>query len=264
MHGRVITTLLGVSLVLLPSLSHAETCAASSEKHRVALLELYTSEGCSSCPPADVYLSRLEQDGISRDKVVPLSMHVDYWNYIGWKDPYSDPVYTKRQREVAWRNRLSSMYTPQMVLNGADYRGWRRLNLSSLLKQLNSQAANASMKMDWQSLGKGEASVSVDINAQLADSQPLGESVLHVMLYENNLVSEIEAGENNGRTLKHDYVVRKMYQTAFKGEAKLSTQVKFNLADSYNTDELGMAVFVQNKRSGEILQAMASPMGCKR
>lgn len=266
MQRRFLSIVLGAGMLLSAQsgLAADANCVANSSKHRVALLELYTSEGCSSCPPADAYLSQLESGGISRDKLVPLSLHVDYWNYIGWRDPFSDPVYTKRQREIALRNRLSSMYTPQMVLNGADYRAWRRSNLSSLVQQLNNQQAGASIKMDWQPLSAGKDTISVKLSAELASSQAAGSSVLHAMLFENNLVSTIDAGENNGRTLKHDYVVRQMQQAAFKGAAQLDTELSFNIDKAYNPSELGVAVFVQDKKSGEVVQAMASALHCQR
>ena len=139
MHGRPFARLISC-LFLFPALmasAETPTCEVNSQPHRVALLELYTSEGCSSCPPADKWLSELSGIGLDANKVVPLSLHVDYWNYIGWRDPYSSSQYTARQREQGQRNRLLSIYTPQMVINGQDYRAWRRQDIRRKLKYTN-------------------------------------------------------------------------------------------------------------------------------
>ena len=101
MHGRTYARLISC-LFLFPGLmasAETPTCEVNSPPHRVALLELYTSEGCSSCPPADKWLSELPEKGVDADKLVALSLHVDYWNYIGWRDPY-----LKNSRE--YRNRI--------------------------------------------------------------------------------------------------------------------------------------------------------------
>ena len=100
------------------------SCEANSPKHTVALVELFTSEGCSSCPPADRWLQNLPRQGYSFDKVVPLSLHVGYWDHIGWKDPYAQQRFTDRQRNYASLRRSSSVYTPQIVLAGNDFRSW--------------------------------------------------------------------------------------------------------------------------------------------
>ena len=107
------------------SASSVVTCAKQSPAHSVALVELYTSEGCSSCPPADQWLSGLANEGFTSDKVVPLAFHVDYWDYIGWKDPYASPKFTDRQRQVVEAGRAMFAYTPQVLFNGIDFGDWR-------------------------------------------------------------------------------------------------------------------------------------------
>ncbi len=95
-----------------------------SPENRVVLLELYTSEGCSSCPPADQFLSSLESAGVSTEQLIPVAFHVTYWDYICWKDRFANPRFDKRQRELARKNELSTVYTPQFVLSGGDYRAY--------------------------------------------------------------------------------------------------------------------------------------------
>ena len=240
-------------------LSAAE-CKVESTKNRVALLELYTSEGCSSCPPADKWLGNLSQQGIGLDKLVPLSLHVDYWNYIGWKDPYSAAEYTQRQRQIAQRNRLRSIYTPQMVFNGRDYRGWRRQSIKQLVNEVNGWPALAKIAFNWSAMTNDTFSAS--ITSELIDNK-VTSSTLYVALYENNLVSNVTAGENDGRSLHHEYVVRKMFAIPFSGKRKITKEIDIELKQAWNKANLGLAVFIQQRSDGEILQALASSLKCK-
>src|SRR5712692_9250138 len=101
----------------------AAQCAAKSAEKTVALVELYTSEGCNSCPPADRWLSALGKK-YPPELVVPLALHVDYWDYIGWKDPYAKREFSQRQRRLSELQRAAFVYTPQVLLQGADFRDW--------------------------------------------------------------------------------------------------------------------------------------------
>jgi hypothetical protein len=111
-------------LVIAPPAVIAASCNARSGPKTVALVELYTSEGCNSCPPADRWLSGLGAQGYGPDRVVPLALHVDYWDYIGWKDPYAKREFSQRQRKLTLLQRQALVYTPQVMLQGKDFRGW--------------------------------------------------------------------------------------------------------------------------------------------
>ncbi|MGH8673906.1 MAG: DUF1223 domain-containing protein, partial [Burkholderiales bacterium] len=102
----------------------AAQCSAQSGARTTALVELYTSEGCDSCPPADRWLSSLGARGHTPDRVVPLALHVDYWDYIGWKDRFAKALFSARQRNLAQLMRAKVVYTPQVLLQGEDFRGW--------------------------------------------------------------------------------------------------------------------------------------------
>ena len=121
----------------------AMMCESKSPAHTVALVELFTSEGCSSCPPADRWLQSLPQQGLGFDKLVPLSLHVGYWDYIGWKDPYAQALFTERQREYARLRQAGNVYTPQIVLNGNDFRAWGDAPLARTLGSLAARPAGA-------------------------------------------------------------------------------------------------------------------------
>jgi len=257
---RISATFFFVTLLVAPLASQAAQCNVKSGSTRVALLELYTSEGCSSCPPADEWLSRLPKQGVGPDKLLPLSLHVDYWDYIGWQDPYAGPQYTQRQREIAQRNRLRSMYTPQMVFNGRDFRSWRRQKINPLLDEVNKWPAAANISMGWNVTNK--ETVDLNINTSLIDTANAG-SVLFIAVYENNLVSNINAGENSGRTLHHDYVVRDMLAVPFLDKRQFNKKIKLTLKPQWQRNNLGIAAFVQNRINGEVLQALSSSLQCQ-
>ena len=113
--------------VCFPAASFADSSVTfTSPVKQSTLLELYTSEGCSSCPPADQWLSTLKNDKKLWKEIVPIAFHVDYWDYLGWKDEFSKAEYTQRQRNYARWHNLGTIYTPGFVQNGKEWRGWRR------------------------------------------------------------------------------------------------------------------------------------------
>jgi len=227
---------------------------ASSPEHRVAMLELYTSEGCSSCPPADKWLSGLKQAGLADNIVVPLAFHVTYWDYIGWRDHFADSRYDDRQRATSRYNSSRSIYTPQFVLNGADYRSHGRI--SSDLDKINAQ--QATVNIDVSAVLKTSRLAEVTLVTDLVHS-PVKEVALYLAVYENNLVSTVVEGENQGEILKHDFVVRKLYgpfmQHQLHDQHSVMQQVEFG--DDWKRTDISLAVFAQHPHTGEILQAVS-------
>ncbi len=144
-------------LSALPAAAADDTRTFSSGNDRVALVELYTSEGCSSCPPADRWLSRLADDAGLWSEFVPVAFHVDYWDYIGWKDEFADPSNTQRQRGYAAAAGARSIYTPQMVVGGRDHViGYRPMELAMLIEKHD----DASPVSDIRAKRDGELSMS--------------------------------------------------------------------------------------------------------
>jgi len=183
--------------------SPAATCAAESAEHRVAVLELYTSEGCNSCPPADRWLNGLRDRGFDTRRVIPLAFHVDYWDYIGWPDRFAHPAYSQRQRSIADRNNASFVYTPQFMFDGRDIRNpWAAGRLSEKLQPINSQHARLKLHL-VQSIEAQTVRVSLKVTNDAAQG-----ANVYVALFENGLHSEVKAGENAGKKLYHEYVVR--------------------------------------------------------
>lgn len=248
MPARYLSAFLLLSMLMPAAPAQAE-CSARSGPHRVALLELYTSEGCSSCPPADRWLSRLAAQGFSSERVIPLALHVDYWDYIGWQDRFAKPAFTARQRELAVLNRSSVVYTPQAVLNGRDFRDWSSAKkFQEAIAAVNRMPAPASITL---AISPSPEAMLVSASAQAVHPE---NAVLYVALYEDGLATAVKAGENRGATLRHDRVVRE-WLGPYAANAKM--QQKIPLRADWNTHNLGAVAFVQDRVSGEVLQAVS-------
>lgn len=188
--------LLGTSIGFgaLSVLAHAaaDNCRAASSERVPTIVELYTSEGCSSCPPADKWLSSLK----GRSDVLPLAFHVDYWDRLGWVDRFATPAASARQYELAHRSGSNSVYTPQVRVNGRDWTQWPRLPKAEM-----QSAIHASLARDGQT---------VTLQVAASASGPARLDGYWAVL-EDDHQSKVRAGENAGATLKHDGVVR-LYQ----------------------------------------------------
>lgn len=241
--------------LLVPAPAAASECSARSGPVRAALVELYTSEGCSSCPPADRWLSGLRARGPGMDKLVPLAFHVDYWDYIGWKDEFAKAQYTARQREMAEVIRSRIVYTPQVLLSGADYRGWGSpADLAAQLERIQGRVPAADILL--QARATGDSGLEVAATASLRESK--GDAVLYLALHESRLASDVKAGENSGRRLEHDYVVRELIGPAtFSGKGEAGIRQALHLRPDWKRGNLGIAAFVQDAGTGEVLQAVA-------
>jgi len=249
----------GILVVLSVAMTPVEAaqCQARSGPHTTALVELYTSEGCDSCPPADRWLQGLAGRGLAPDRVVPLSLHVNYWDYIGWKDPYAQQRFADRQRKLAQVMRARIVYTPQVLLQGQDFRSWGGRAFEEAVARINARPPRAAISLAL--AGRQADTLAVEVRAELLVPGEEAEAALYLASYENRLVSRVAAGENRGRTLSHDYVVFEwLGPFAFAGgraeeRRTLPLLPKAVLANS------GAAAFVQNRRTGEVLQALMLP-----
>lgn len=229
----------------------AGVCSVQSPPHKVALVELYTSEGCESCPPADKYLGELR----ASEKLIPLSLHVDYWNYLGWKDPFSRALFTERQRWLSDLARTHTIYTPELFVGGRELRGWPG-GMSAAVERINAQPAQAAIAI---TVGAADSSgLPVEVRASAARA-----AKLHVALTEDGISSQVVAGENKGRLLHHDHVVRDwLVPTAVSGGGTVRVAQSLPIPRGANPDKLALVAFVQSAE-GEILQATSLSV-CKR
>ena len=250
----IFRTTLGLMIVMTAPLASAAQCQANSGAQRVALLELYTSEGCSSCPPADRWLSGIASQGFGPERVVPLALHVDYWDYIGWPDRFARPVFGARHREQVKASGGRVVYTPQVMLNGRDFAGWRSNTLGREVPEINRRAAGADIALTLNPIAPDRFEIT-----SIANAKGASRAVMYVAVYQNDLSSEVRAGENRGVRLQHDYVVREWF-----GPINVGTPWKqmITAKPDWVASKMGVVGFVQDQSSGEILQTLQLPF-CK-
>jgi hypothetical protein len=243
------------------TLAAAAQCQARTGPQTTALVELYTSEGCDSCPPADRWLQGLAGRGLAPERVVPLSLHVNYWDYIGWKDPYAQQRFADRQRKLAQVMRARIVYTPQVLLQGQDFRGWGGRAFDEAVATINARPSKAGISLTLES-GRPDT-LAVRVRAELVEQGEGTDAVLYLASYENQLVSHVSAGENRGRILAHDYVVFEwLGPIAFAG-GRVDERRALPLLPNAVQANSGVAAFVQNRRTAEVLQALMLP-ACPR
>lgn len=248
---------------MLPTVSYSATvkkCTTSSKQQTTTLLELYTSEGCSSCPPADSALSKIGKRVDLKGKVVPLSLHVDYWNYLGWKDPFSKTQFTKRQRSYAAIWRSGTIYTPQFILSGTNQRpGLFGYNFSGQIESRYKLKPDANITISLQSRPGNRWHLFV--KSRLNKAGNYAAKAMYVAVYENGLQEQIVRGENRGRRLSHDHVVRTLYGPVWLNQqGKVAFTKLIGIPAGWNRRSLGVAAFVQDAKTGNVLQALALPL----
>lgn len=256
---------LSLLLVALTPRGEAGQAPSPSQDGHTAVVELFTSQGCSSCPPADRLLSKLAQDPRYQGKVIPLSFHVDYWNYIGWTDPYSSARWSERQKLYAARAFHSNrIYTPQVVVNGrAECVGSQEgAVLDRIATALAAEpAGRVSLALDPPT---PDGHLRVKVDAKLAKAAAPGDLDLWVAIYESGLSTSVKAGENASRVLRNDRVVRR-FEKAFTipgtAGAEKSGEVVLGLDKRWKTDGLGVAAFLQDPATLAIHGAAAQEVG---
>lgn len=241
--------LLAALTLFVMSTAEAQKCAARSADKTAVLVELYTSEGCNSCPPADRWLSGLGNK-YPTELLVPLALHVDYWDYIGWKDPYAKREFSQRQRRLTQLQRASFVYTPQVMVQGTDFREWGSSAFDRAVARLNAKPASARLELEIVSATRD--ALQVRAVATILDAAQVADAGLYVATYENRLESRVSAGENSGRLLQHDHVALEWQGPYGPGERQLRLPLlpKAKLGDS------GIVAFVQNRRTAEVLQTL--------
>ena len=263
MQMIIIGTLASAALLMAGEVG-AASCTSparvSSGPATVGIAELYTSEGCDSCPPADKWFSTISY---KKDGVVPLAFHVDYWDYIGWKDRFASAIFSERQRDTVRRQGGRTSYTPQVMLNGQDQRRWSdQSQFSSGLKSIAGRAPRAILALELNAAAAGlDAALTVTF-PQTADR---ADAAVFIAITENNLSNRVTAGENRGVTLKHDHVVRTLLgplsgEAKDRAEGKLVISRPIALAQDWKRGDLSFVAFVQNLRSGEVYQALSTPV----
>ncbi len=250
-------------LAMAATPAFALDCPATvSPSHTVALVELYTSEGCSSCPPADRWLSRLPSPA-TQPRFIPVSFHVSYWDYIGWKDRFADARFTERQRAVAEILGARSVYTPQVVLAGRDLRTWsHEAEFERGVQAANATRARARLEVTARRQQGVDAGIVANVRAEASPGVPTQDLGVFTLLVQDGLSSRVTAGENRGELLRHDHVVRDLMASSGwkRGQPRVETEAVFQPRPDWRPENLSVVAFVQDLKSGQVLQAVAAPL----
>jgi len=256
--GRALVALVAGALLAQSPTGFAAVCSARSGPQTTALVELYTSEGCDSCPPADRWLASSFRPGATPGAAVALAFHVDYWDRLGWKDRFASPGYTERQYDVTRTGNARFAYTPQVVLQGRDFPDWHGKDTLAAIAAINARPARASVIVE---AAVKDGAIDVHAVAAVAGAADRRDAALFVALTENSLASDVKAGENAGVRLTHDHVVRALRAgpaVGTGGAAEMSAALDLPAERGSATT---IVAFVQNTRTGEVLQAQALPLG---
>ena len=222
-----IKKLLTITFLFLFSITpvSAESFFQNDQKNNT-IIELFTSQGCSSCPPAEKWLGQFKDDERLWKSVFPVAFHVDYWDYIGWKDIYAKPAFSQRQKQYKAEKVLSSVYTPGFVVNGNEWRGWFGLFSDKKLPETRTQ---------------GKLSVSYSDNRVKADYQndnlSARELNLNIAILATGIKTKVKSGENAGRVLPQDFTVMQ-----FQTDNSSSGYWKMSFAEINRNDEARVAL----------------------
>lgn len=210
------------------------------------VVELFTSQGCNSCPPAEAFLNELADDV----GIIALELHVDYWDYIGWADPFASPEITQRQRDYARALALRYVYTPQMVIDGRhNVVGSHRQQVRAAIGQSTLRGKPLAIEFTEEDGGK------IVIPA---GNSPDGGATVWLAIYDGLHETEVQRGENRGKTLKNRHVVRELEELAVWTGERL--EIPVDLARVAALGRAGCAILVQQGRTGPIIGAAAMPL----
>lgn len=262
-HMRILPLAL---LMMVNGSLHAAECRNFGQAHaqsgaaNMAIAELYTSEGCDSCPPADKWFSSLNA---RKGNAIPLAFHVDYWDSGGWKDRFAKPAFTRRQQESVVRLGSRTVVTPQLFVNGKtistagdDKRGSLQTRFNKRTGEIASTAPQAALVLDSRA---DEEAITASLSMQFPGGAAASTEAW-LAVTENNLVSRVTAGENSGVTLYHDHVVRSLIGPL--NVAAPATQ-KIPLGKEWKREDLTLVAFVQDRLTGDVLQAVSTGMCAK-
>jgi hypothetical protein len=231
-------------------LSLATEAVLASELHfestvdQTSLLELYTSEGCSSCPPAESWLSRLRDSPALWKDFVPMAFHVDYWDYLGWRDPWSSSDYSARQRAYSQIWRAETIYTPGFVVDGKEWRTWSQARIPP-----RSALRPGVLIVTTRDTNHWQVTFGPDV-------RPNSSYLINAALLASGLGTDVKAGENRGRHLTHDFVVLEVHTAALtlRGDS-VSSSIQIDPRRTKQGGRLAAAFWVNESSSPAPLQA---------
>jgi hypothetical protein len=238
----LIVAVLGTSAFINANHPHK----SKSDNKGFAVIELYTSEGCSSCPPADDLAAKIQQENADKPVYI-LAYHVDYWNRLGWKDQFSSADFSKRQNEYANYLNINSVYTPQIVVNGrTEFVGSEEATLRNAIKISLQKAPTAQLALNIVTIDQSHADLKYTIEG--ADKN----TVLQIAILQKNAQTKVLRGENGGRTLSHVQIVNKLQQVTLNGNGGIT---RVSLPHGFDIKNWDITGFLQNTSNGVITAA---------
>jgi len=231
--------------------SQSNTIVLKSGSEQTALLELYTSEGCSSCPPAERWLSGLKKSPRLWEDFVPVAFHVDYWDRLGWRDPWSDKEFSDRQLSYAESWHSENVYTPAFVLNGKEWSNWGsfRGEPHSSPLTVGLLTASSSKPDIWK------------VAFEPADTNSAGYEV-HAALLANGVATDVGAGENRGRKLNHDFAVARFVTVPMRRvEGIWRGQFVLSPPSHFPTTDAAVAIWISERENLQPVQAVGGWIG---
>jgi hypothetical protein len=240
-----------VCLLAIGLFAFVDKKPAKNSDKGFAVVELFTSEGCSSCPPADAVVAKVEKETTGQPIYI-LAFHVDYWNNSSWRDIFSSADYSQRQNQYARWFDLSSVYTPQIVVNGKkEFVGSEEGTLRNTIKTDLQIAPSAQITLSG--VKTGEKSISLQYQTQ----GNTGQTVLLLALVQKSAQNKIGGGENGGRTLSHVQIVRELKSVPLKQSSGSET---IGLPKGFDANQYELIAFLQNTANGNITAATRSTL----
>lgn len=247
-----------LTVAAMASAAAPAACHVVSGPRTVPLVELFTSEGCDSCPPADRWLSAQFPPhlsaGVAEPAALALAYHVDYWDRLGWRDRFASAQFTQRQYDEIGAGGAAVVYTPQVVVQGHNAPGWNRGRVADALAMAERRPPRAAIALD---VTPGINALQLRATATVFDPALRKSAVLWVAYADSGHVTEVAAGENRGATLRHDHVVRSLHgpfpiDANGAGAAALTQKLPTDAGSAAT-----IVAFVQDMKNGDVLQALA-------
>lgn len=250
MIARLFLVILAAALV--PTAQAA--CVAESGRQTAALVELYTADGCTSCLPADRWLAQLESR-FPPDALIPLALHVDLRDYLGSRDPQAERRFAQRERRLLLLQRMALVYTPRVFLQGGDFQPWASNAFDEAVRGINARPARAHLKVEIRTAGPSGLDAVVQVD--LLDAAQRADAGLYVAAFQRRPKSEATSGEDEGRRHAHAHVVLE-WQGPFSAspEGRFAIERTLPLVPGATPGRSGVAAFVQDRRTAEVLQAV--------
>ncbi len=247
-----------VILLLLSQSSFAQSWHGNSGEKHMPVVELFTSEGCGACPPADRWAKGLASQGLGDDKVVVLGFHIDYLNdRKGWIDRFAKPEFSDRQRQLVLLNLYKTVFTPQIIISGETVHAWER-HANKLIEAINGFEAEADIDI---SVSKDDDSYQLTTKTTVRGDANKQHAKLYIALTEDDITSTAFGGDNRGTTFNHQNLVRQWlgpFDLTETGDTVTTTEIKID--PEWQQQNLTVVALVQNLDDGFVLQALPVPL----